>query len=131
MPERSVSYDTRQGRGRRYLSFSNGHMATPPSITRTFWKPAEARIKAASVEIVLHGEAGSQQPHPFQRLPVDGLCGRIGDVEQGNGNAPLNRVGHLVHRVGAKEQDVRTAPFDLLSGGGKVLGRFIPFPQPL
>ncbi|OIQ74368.1 hypothetical protein GALL_439800 [mine drainage metagenome] len=83
-------------------------------------------FKAAAVEVLLHGEAGSQQTHALVTPLLDGQRRGVGNVQQGNADRCLNRIGHFVHGVGAQHQAIGAGTRQCLGGLGQQGAGCIP-----
>lgn len=78
------------------------------------------------VEVLLHRVSGAQQSHLSDALPVE-LPGRgFGDMQQRNGNVPLNLWGDLMHGVGADDEKIRSRPLQRLCCLGEDDSAFLP-----
>ena len=72
------------------------------------------------VEVLLHRVGRREQSDPGEAVAFDGLRGGVGDVDEGDVGHAGDRVGDLVHRVGAEHEQ--------LGAGAREHGRFVREP---
>ncbi len=82
--------------------------------------------QSAFVELLLHGESGSEQGNFFQSLMQNLLCYRINNMQNRYSDALLYLRRHLVHRVGTDHQKVGTATLHPLRGINHDPGQSVP-----
>ena len=78
---------------RAILGLGNQHLETVPG-------------QPALVEILLHGETGTEQADPGHPVGLQAAGGGVGDVQQRDVDGGFNFGGHLVHGVGAYHQKI-------------------------
>lgn len=68
----------------------------------------EFLFQGSAIKIVFHGESGSQQAHGLQSRIENPFCRHLDDTEQRDTDGALDRLGQLVHGIGAQKQHVST-----------------------
>jgi len=78
------------------------------------------------VEVLAHRERGAEQSHPADTGVEDRPRGGVAEVEQRYADRRLDRVGHLVHGVGAQHQEVGAGPLQRRGLGGEQPSGVVP-----
>jgi hypothetical protein len=85
-------------------------------------------LHALLVEAFQHGEARAEQAYRREPGRLDPCGGRVDDVQQRHRGRRLHRRGHLVHGVGADQQQLGTGGLQPLGRAGQQLAGFVPAP---
>lgn len=90
-----------------------------------------APAQAADVEVLLHRVGGRQQPDRRELLGADRLGRRVGDVHERHLDGLGDRVGHVVHRVGAGNEQLGTGVPEYARLAGQSRAGLLPPPSAL
>ena len=82
--------------------------------------------QATLAEVVLHRETCTEQADPVYLLRSDSHRSGICDVEQRDLDVLSDFICRLVHRVGAEDDEISAAVFDMPSGFDDLLGSLGP-----
>src|SRR5690554_2930965 len=78
------------------------------------------------IELLLHGEAGTQQTNTLNAICGKSLSRGIGNMQQWNRDRGGNLWGYLVHGIGADQHEVGTASLYAAGRLAENLGSGIP-----
>src|SRR5579859_157394 len=83
------------------------------------------------VKIFFHGESSRQKAYAPQASCPDCCAGGVRNMQEGNVDTLLDFRCHLMHRVGAEKNEIRSSSFQALGRGGQKASRVVPTPLTL
>ncbi len=84
------------------------------------------RCQPVLVEGLLHRKCRAEKPDPVDTFRADRLDDDVSDTQQRDGHCQLDRVGHLVHGVGAQHKKVGPCRLQGPSDGREELSGCLP-----
>src|SRR5579859_5046932 len=83
------------------------------------------------VKIFFHGESSRQKAYAPQASCPDCCAGGVRNMQEWNVDTLLDFRCHLMHRVGAEKNEIRSSSFQALGRGGQKASRVVPTPLTL